>query len=408
MALIVQKYGGTSVGSIERIKVVAQHIKETRDKGNDVVAIISAMAGETDKLINMAKELSTHPSEREMDLLLSSGERISSALVAIRINEIGGKAIAMTGRQCGIVTEDVHTKARIKSINADAIFDKIKQGYIVIIAGFQGISEKTGDVTTLGRGGSDTTAVAIAAALKADVCEIYTDVDGIYTADPRIVKNARKLDKISYGEMLELASLGAKVLQIRSVEFGMKYNVPIMVLSSFTFNPGTLVTKEDESMEKILVSGVTYDKNQARLKINKVKDRPGVASKIFNTIADNNINVDVIVQNVSDDGTETDISFTVSRDDADKAYELLKRLAEELGAGEVSISKDVSKVSVVGVGMRSHPGVAAKAFDALAKEGINIRAISTSEIKISCLIDEKYTELAVRALHDAFELGEEK
>ena len=407
MALIVQKYGGTSVGSIERIKIVARHIKETKDKGHKVVAIVSAMAGETDKLINLAKELSDRPSEREMDLLLSSGERISSALVAIRINEIGAKAVAMTGRQCGMVTDEVHTKARIKSIDADKIMEYVDDDYIVIIAGFQGISEKTGDVTTLGRGGSDTTAVAIAAAIKADVCEIYTDVDGIYTADPRIVKNARKLDKISYSEMMELASLGAKVLQIRSVEFGMKYNVPIMVLSSFTFNKGTLVTKEDENMEKILVSGIAQDKNQARLKINNVKDEPGIASMIFNTIAKNNINVDVIVQNVSDDGRTTDISFTVPREDADKAYELLKDLAKTIDAGDVSINKDVAKVSIVGVGMRSHPGVAAKMFDALAKEGVNIRAISTSEIKVSCLIDEKYTELAVRTLHDAFNLSEE-
>ncbi len=405
MALIVQKYGGTSVGSIERIKIVARHIKETKDKGHKVVAIVSAMAGETDKLINLAKELSDRPSEREMDLLLSSGERISSALVAIRINEIGAKAVAMTGRQCGMVTDEVHTKARIKSIDADKIMEYVDDDYIVIIAGFQGISEKTGDVTTLGRGGSDTTAVAIAAAIKADVCEIYTDVDGIYTADPRIVKDARKLDKISYSEMMELASLGAKVLQIRSVEFGMKYDVPIMVLSSFTFNKGTLVTKEDENMEKILVSGIAQDKNQARLKINNVKDEPGIASMIFNTIAKNNINVDVIVQNVSDDGRTTDISFTVPREDADKAYELLKELSKTIDAGDVSINKDVAKVSIVGVGMRSHPGVAAKMFDALAKEGVNIRAISTSEIKVSCLIDEKYTELAVRTLHDAFNLS---
>ena len=405
MAIVVQKYGGTSVGSVERIKIISQHIKETKDKGDKVIAIVSAMSGETDRLINLAKELSSNPSEREMDLLLSSGERISSALVAIRLNELGIKAVAMTGRQCGIVTDEIHTKARIKSIDAKSILDYIDNDYAIIIAGFQGISEKTGDVTTLGRGGSDTTAVAIAAALKADVCEIYTDVDGIYTADPRIVKNARKLDKISYSEMMELASLGAKVLQIRSVEFGMKYGVPIMVLSSFTFNKGTLVTKEDDDMEKILVSGVAQDKNQARLKINNVKDEPGIASQIFNTIAENNINVDIIVQNVSDDGKATDISFTVPRDDADKAFDLLKDLSKKLNAGDVSINTDVAKVSIVGVGMRSHPGVAAKMFDSLAKEGINIRAISTSEIKVSCLIDEKYTELAVRTLHDAFHLG---
>ncbi len=406
MAVIVQKYGGTSVGSVERIKIVAQHIKDTKEKGNKVIAIVSAMSGETDRLINISKELSSAPSEREMDLLLSSGERVSSALVAIRLNSIGTKAIAMTGRQCGIVTDSVHTKARIRTINVDELKKHLDNDEVIIVAGFQGISETNGDVTTLGRGGSDTTAVAIAAAVKADVCEIYTDVDGIYTADPRVVKNAKKLDKISYCEMMELASLGAKVLQIRSVEFGMKYNVPIMVVSSFTFNPGTLVTKEDENMEKILVSGVAHDKNQVRLKISNVKDSPGMASKIFNTIAKNNINVDVIVQNVSNENNTTDISFTVTKEDADKAYNLLQNLAKEVKSGDVSINKDIAKVSIVGVGMRAHPGVASTMFEALAKEGINIRAISTSEIKVSCIIDEKYTELAVRALHDAFGLGE--
>ncbi len=403
MALIVQKYGGTSVGSTERIKIVADHIKKTKSKGNQVVAIVSAMAGDTDKLINLARGLSKSPSEREMDLLLSSGERISSALMAIRLNDIGTKAVAMTGRQCGIITDSVHTKARIRSIDADKIREYIDNDYVVIIAGFQGISEINSDVTTLGRGGSDTTAVAIAAALRADLCEIYTDVDGIYTADPRIVSNARKLDKISYSEMMELASLGAKVLQIRSVEFGMKYNVPIMVLSSFTYNPGTLVTKEDEDMEKILVSGIASDKNQARLKISNVDDKPGIASKIFSAVADNNINVDMIVQNVSENG-KTDISFTVPKDDADKALNILNDLSRKLHTGSVSYNKDIAKVSIVGVGMRSHPGVAAQMFKALSSENINIRAISTSEIKVSCIIDEKYTELAVRTLHKAFGL----
>lgn len=403
MALIVQKYGGTSVGSAERIKIVADHIRETNHKGNQVVAIVSAMAGDTDKLINLAKELSKSPSEREMDLLLSSGERISSALMAIRLNDIGIKAVAMTGRQCGIVTDSVHTKARIRSIDADKIREYIDNGYTVIIAGFQGISEINKDVTTLGRGGSDTTAVAIAAALSADMCEIYTDVDGIYTADPRIVSNARKLDKISYSEMMELASLGAKVLQIRSVEFGMKYDVPIMVLSSFTYNPGTLVTKEDEDMEKTIVSGIASDKNQARLKISNVPDKPGIASKIFSTVADNNINVDMIVQNVSEED-KTDIAFTVPKDDVDKSLEILNDLSSELHTGNVSSNKDISKISIVGVGMKSHPGVAAQMFEALSNENINIRAISTSEIKVSCIIDEKYTELAVRVLHKAFGL----
>ncbi len=406
MGLIVQKYGGTSVGTLEKIKNVCKHIKETKEKGHKLVVTISAMSGETDKLIEMAYALSKNPKEREMDLLLSSGERISSALVAIHLNEIGVKAVALTGRQCGIITDSAHTKARIKSIDAKKILKMLDDDYVVIVAGFQGISEETNDVTTLGRGGSDTTAVAIAAAIKADVCEIYTDVDGVYTADPRIVEKARKLDRITYEEMMELASLGAKVLQIRSVEFGMKYNVPIMVISSYTYNPGTLVTWEDENMEKVLVSGIAHDKNQARITITKVPDKPGVSAKIFGTVAEKNINGEVIVQNASEDGY-TDISFTVARNEADKAQEALKSVIKEIGASDIEVRKDISKVSIVGVGMRSHPGVASKMFDTLAKEGINILMITTSEIKVSCIIEEKYLELAVRALHSAFGLDKE-
>ncbi|WP_291490224.1 aspartate kinase [Desulfurella sp.] len=406
MGLIVQKYGGTSVGTLEKIKNVCKHIKETKEKGNKLVVTISAMAGETDKLIEMANALAKNPKEREMDLLLSSGERISSALVAIHLNEIGVKAVALTGRQCGIITDSAHTKARIKSIDAKKILKMLDDDYVVIVAGFQGISEDTDDVTTLGRGGSDTTAVAIAAAIKADVCEIYTDVDGVYTADPRIVEKARKLDRITYEEMMELASLGAKVLQIRSVEFGMKYNVPIMVISSYTYNPGTLVTWEDENMEKVLVSGIAHDKNQARITITKVPDKPGISARIFGAIAEKNINVDVIVQNASEAGF-TDISFTVARNEAEKAVDVLKPIIKEIGASDIEIRKDISKVSIVGVGMRSHPGVAAKMFDTLAKEGINILMITTSEIKVSCIIEEKYLELAVRALHSAFGLDKE-
>ncbi|HHS48424.1 MAG TPA: aspartate kinase [Desulfurella acetivorans] len=406
MGLIVQKYGGTSVGTLEKIKNVCKHIKETKEKGNKVVVTISAMAGETDKLVEMAYNLSKSPKEREMDLLLSSGERISSALVAIYLNEIGVKAVALTGRQCGIVTDSAHTKARIKNIDAKKILKMLDEEYVVIVAGFQGISEGTGDVTTLGRGGSDTTAVAVACAIKADVCEIYTDVDGVYTADPRIVEKARKLDKITYEEMMELASLGSKVLQIRSVEFGMKYRMPIMVISSYTYNPGTLVTWEDENMEKALVSGIAHDKNQARITIIKVPDKPGISAKIFGAIAEKNINVDVIVQNASEEGF-TDISFTVQRNEADKASDVLKPVIKEIGASEIKVRKDIAKVSIVGVGMRSHPGVAAKMFDTLAKEGINILMITTSEIKVSCIIEEKYLELAVRALHTAFGLDQE-
>jgi aspartate kinase len=402
--LIVQKYGGTSVANVERIKAVARRVVRTAEEGNKVVVVVSAMAGETDKLIRLAYEVSDNPSEREMDLLLSSGERVTTALTAMAIQALGHKAIAFTGRQMGIITEPVHTKARIERIEADRAKRALEEGYIVVVAGFQGITE-TDEVTTLGRGGSDLTAVAIARALRADLCEIYTDVDGVYTADPNIVPEARKLERISYEEMLELASLGAKVLQTRSVEFAMKHNVPVVVRSSFNDNPGTLVTREDKEMEKVVVSGIAHDKNQAKITIKAVPDRPGIAAKLFKAIAEANIVVDMIVQNVSSDGKATDISFTVPKPDAKKALSITEGIAKELNAGGVDLREDIAKVSIVGVGMRTHSGVAAKMFETLANHGINIMAISTSEIKVSCLIEAKYTELAVRILHEAFELS---
>ncbi len=404
--LIVQKYGGTSVANVERIKNVAKRVVKTAEAGHKVVVVVSAMAGETDKLIRLAHEVSENPSDREMDLLLSSGERVTTALTAMAIQSLGYKAIALTGRQMGIITEPVHTKAKIERIEADRAKKALDDGYIVVVAGFQGITESD-DVTTLGRGGSDLTAVAIASALNADLCEIYTDVDGVYTTDPNIVPEARKLDKISYEEMLELASLGAKVLQTRSVEFAMKYNVPVVVRSSFNDNPGTLVTREDKDMEKVVVSGIAYDKNQAKITIKAVPDRPGIAARLFNAIADANIVVDMIVQNVSSDGKSTDISFTVPKTDAKKALSITEAIAKELNAGGVDLREDIAKVSAVGVGMRTHSGVAARMFETLANHGINIMAISTSEIKVSCLIEAKYTELAVRALHDVFGLSKE-
>lgn len=404
--LIVQKYGGTSVANIERIKAVAERVSKTAKEGNKVVVVVSAMAGETDKLIGLAHQVCSDPPEREMDLLLSSGERVTAALTAMALYGLGHKAIALTGRQMGIITDAVHTKARIEKIIATRAVKALEEGYIVVVAGFQGITEDE-DVTTLGRGGSDLTAVAIAAALNADLCEIYTDVDGVFTADPNIAPNARKLDKISYEEMLELASLGAKVLQTRSVEFAMKYNVPVVVRSSFNWNPGTLVTKEDKDMEKVVVSGIAHDKNQAKITILKVPDRPGIAAKLFKAVADANIVVDMIVQNISSDGKATDISFTIPKTDAKKALELTEKISKELGAERVLLNEDIAKISIVGVGMRTHSGVAAQMFEALANHGINIMAISTSEIKISCLINAKYTELAIRVLHDTFKLGEQ-
>ncbi len=406
MALVVQKYGGTSVGTTDKIKNVARRVAKTKDAGNDVVVVISAMAGETDRLIGLANELAELPDEREMDLLLSSGERASAALLAIALRELGYPARSFTGRQAGFITDGAHTKARIKKIEAKNVLGALKEGMIAVVAGFQGVDELSHDVTTLGRGGSDTTAVALAAGLNADVCEIYTDVTGVFTADPRIVPEARKLKAISFEEMLEMASAGAKVLQVRSVEIGMKYNIPIHVRSTFSEEEGTMVVPANKDMEDVVVSGVTYDKNQAKVTVIGVPDRPGIAKALFDPIAEANINVDMIIQNVSQDGL-TDISFTVSRTELPKAVKVIEGVVEEIGAQKFITDDSIAKVSIVGVGMRSHPGVAATMFDALADEGINIIMISTSEIKVSCVIEDKYLELAVRALHNAFELHKE-
>lgn len=405
MGLMVHKYGGTSVGSIERIKEVAKKIAEARDEGNDVVAVVSAMAGETDKLISLASEITDLPDEREMDLLMSSGERVTAALAAIALQTMGYPARSFTGRQVGIQTDDAHTRARITHIDAEPIRKTLEEGKVVVVAGFQGISSNQ-NVTTFGRGGSDTTAVALAAALKADLCIIYTDVEGVFSADPNTVSNARKLDKVSYDEMLEMASLGAKVLHNRAVEFAKKYDVPLLVKSTFKEGSGTLVTNEDESMEKVVVSGVTCDKKQAKLTIALVPDKPGIAGKIFGQIADAGVVVDMIIQNVSTAGI-TDISFTVPGGDVSKVEGEVKKIAEEIGAGGVTINESIAKVSIVGVGMQSHSGVAAQMFQTLAEENINIQMISTSEIKVSCVIDSKYSELAVRALHESFKIGED-
>ena len=399
--LIVQKYGGTSVGSLERIENVAKRVAKTASEGNDVVVIVSAMSGETNKLIEYAHHFSKKPAQREMDLLVSSGERVTSALLSIALQEMGYDTIAMTGRQAGIKTDSNHTKARISEIDPTNMLKAIKQGKIIVIAGFQGINEY-GDVTTLGRGGSDLTAVAIAGALKADVCEIYTDVDGIYTTDPRIESKAKRMDYISYDEMLELASLGAKVMQSRSVELAKKLNVDVAVKSSFEENSqGTLITKEEKVMEKVLVSGIALDKNQARVTIFDVEDKPGINAEIFNALADKNINVDMIIQNISKDG-KANVSFTVPETEVEEAKDAISTFSDDFG--KVEYDTNISKVSIVGVGMKSHSGIASKAFSVLAKENINILMVSTSEIKISMVIDEKYGELAVRALHSAYEL----
>jgi aspartate kinase len=404
VALIVQKFGGTSVANAERIKAVAERVVATARQGNKVIVVVSAMSGETDKLTGYAHEITNRPDEREMDLLLSSGERITSALTAMAIQNLGHGSMSFTGRQVGIRTDSSHTKAMIESIEAGRLTAALDEGKIPVVAGFQGIDEFS-DVTTLGRGGSDTTAVAIAAALEADLCEIYTDVEGVYTADPRIVPDARKMERVYYDEMLEMASLGAKVLHGRSVEFAKKYNVPLVVRSSFNQAPGTLVTKEDGGMEKVVITGITHDKNQTRITLKGAPDRPGIAARIFNAIAKANINVDMIVQNISSSDNATDLSFTVSKAEADRAFELAQKIAEELGTIGASINKEVAKVSIVGVGMQSHFGVAAQMFETLSKAGINIKMISTSEIKISCIIDVKQMEAAVKALHDSFNLA---
>ncbi len=406
MALVVQKYGGTSVGDIERIKKVAQRIIETKKEGNEVAVIVSAMAGETDRLIGLAHQLAEMPNEREYDVMISTGEQVSVALLAMALESQGYPARSFLGSQVKINTNGVFTKARILGVEKEGILKELKNGTITVIAGFQGI-DREGNITTLGRGGSDTTAVAVAAALKADYCEIYTDVEGIYTTDPAICPEAKKLNKVSYEEMLEMASMGAKVLQCRSVEFAMKYNVPVHVRSSFSKSEGTWVLKEDEQMEDVVVSGVTYDKGEAKITMSEVPDKPGIASKIFGAISEANIIVDMIIQNVSAKGY-TDLTFTIPQTELNKAMEVVGKVAQEIDAGEVVSDSNIAKVSVVGVGMRSHSGVAARAFSALAKEGINIMMISTSEIKLSCVIEAKYAELAVRVLHEAFELEKTK
>ena len=398
--LVVHKYGGTSVGDLERIENVANRVIKARDAGQKIVVVVSAMSGETNKLISYAEHFTTTPAKKEMDMLLSSGERVTAALLSIALQAKGYDAVAMSGRQAGIVTDDMHTYARIESIDPTAMHNAIDAGKIVIVAGFQGIN-KDGSVTTLGRGGSDLSAVALAGALKADQCEIYSDVDGIYTTDPRIEPKAKKLDTISYDEMLELSSLGAKVLQNRSVELAKKLKIKLYAKSSFSDNEGTLITEESENMEEVLVSGVVLDKNQARVTLRGVSDRPGIAAEIFTMLAKENINVDMIIQNMGTDGS-TNLGFTVPQSEHVNAKKLMESFDHDIQG--MDFDEHVCKVSVVGVGMKSHSGVAAAAFTALAQNGINIQMISTSEIKVSMVIDEKYGELAIRALHEVYEL----
>ncbi len=398
--LIVQKYGGTSVGSLERIESVANRVARCKRDGNGVVVIVSAMSGETNKLIEFANHFSNSPSKREMDILLSSGERVTASLLAIALQEMGIDAVAMTGRQAGIKTNDIHTYARIESIDTDRMESLLNEGKVVVVAGFQGINQH-GNVTTLGRGGSDLSAVAIAGALEADACEIYSDVDGIYTTDPRIEPKARKLDFVSYDEMLELSSLGAKVLQNRSVELAKKMGVKIVAKSSFSDDKGTIISQESKDMEEVLVSGIALDRNQARVSLREVTDRPGVAAEIFTMLANENINVDMIIQNASNDET-TNLGFTVPQSEIEHVKKMIERF--DLDIKSADYDEDVCKVSVVGVGMKSHAGVASSAFSALAENGINIQMISTSEIKVSVIVDEKFGELAVRVLHEVYQL----
>ncbi len=403
MTLIVQKFGGTSVGSVERIQQVAQKVKKFRENGADLVIVLSAMSGETNRLIGLAKQISSRPNLRELDVMVSTGEQVTIALLCMALEELGIPAKSYTGAQVRIQTDSFHTKARILSIDEHRIKADLKEGKVVVVAGFQGVNEH-GDITTLGRGGSDTTGVALAAALKADECQIYTDVDGVYTTDPRVAPKAKRLEKITFEEMLEMASLGSKVLQIRSVEFAGKYNVPLRVLHSFKEGNGTLITIDEEvSVEQPIISGIAFSRDEAKLTIRGVPDTPGVASNILGPISAANIEVDMIIQNISRDGT-TDFTFTVSRSDYQAALDILNETAKKISAREVAGNLDIAKVSIVGVGMRSHAGVASRMFEVLAKEGINILMISTSEIKISVLIQEKYLELAVRSLHTAFEL----
>lgn len=404
MALIVQKYGGTSVGTIERIENVASKVCAYRDRGHEVVVVVSAMSGETDRLLGLARALDARPAPRELDVLLSTGEQVTIALLCIALEKQGCPARSYTGGQVHILTDSAHNKARIKDIENKRIRADLDAGRVVVVAGFQGIDEH-GNITTLGRGGSDTTAVALAAALKASECQIYTDVDGVYTTDPRVVPQARRLSRITFEEMLEMASLGSKVLQIRSVEFAGKYNVPLRVLSSFQEGEGTLITFEDELMEQALISGIAFNRDEAKLTVLGVPDRPGIAYSILGPVSDANIEIDMIVQNIGQDDT-TDFTFTVHRNDYERALEILQVRARELGARQVSGDNKIVKISLVGVGMRSHAGIASTMFQALGREGINIRMISTSEIKISVVIDEKYLELGVRALHEAFQLDQ--
>ena len=403
MALIVQKYGGTSVGNPDRIKNVARRVLATQQAGNKVVAVVSAMSGVTDSLIKLAKEVHPEPNEREMDVLLATGEQTTIALLAMALHGLGAKAVSLTGAQAGIVTDGLHTKAKIANITPKRVHEFLDDGNIVTIAGFQG-ETPDGQITTLGRGGSDLTAIAIAAAIKADLCQIFTDVDGVYTSDPRIVPNAKKLMEISYDEMLELAALGSKVMQARSVEFAKKFGVVFEVRSSFNDNPGTIVKEETSKMEDVVIRGVAVDKNQAKVTIAGVPDKPGIAAKVFKTVADANINIDVIVQNVSEKGF-TDISFTVASNEAAKSTKVLQPIVKEIGAREATSTAEIAKLSVVGIGMRSHPGVAAKMFETLAANSVNIDMISTSEIKISVIIALKDADKAARTVHDAFELG---
>jgi len=400
MSLLVQKYGGTSVGTIERIKQVAEKVCRAKRVGSEIVVVVSAMAGETNRLVSLAHEISEIPDEREKDVLLASGEQVSVALLSLALKELGQPARSFLGHQVRIETDSAYGRARIRNIDSTKIVESLKNGEVVVIAGFQGVDEDD-NITTLGRGGSDTSAVALAAFLNADACEIYTDVEGVFTTDPAICPEARKLARVSYDEMIELASTGAKVLEIRSVEFAKKFLVPVHVRSTFTNVEGTWVVKEEESMDDVLVSGVSYDQNEAKITLQRVPDRPGLAAQIFSPIAAAHIIVDMIIQNASEDGT-TDLTFTVPKADYKKALAIVEKAAAAVKSKGVKVDTDIAKISVVGVGMRTHAGVAAKMFEVLAREGINIEMISTSEIKISVVIDAKYTELAVRVLHDAF------
>jgi len=405
MTLVVQKYGGTSVGNLDKIANVAKKVIRTKEEGNDVVVVLSAMSGETDRLIHLAQKAADEPDPREYDSLVSTGEQVTVTLLAIMLNGMGYPAKSLLGFQVRVRTDQAFQKARIQDVDTEAIRAELKKGVIVVVAGFQGIDPEN-NITTLGRGGSDTSAVALAAALKADVCEIYTDVDGVYTTDPNICSNARRLDRITYDEMLEMARAGAKVLQPRSVELAKKFNVPVFVKSSFTDEGGTLVTREEKEMEKEVVSGVTYDRDQAKITVIHVPDRPGVAARLFMPLSEKNIVVDMIIQNASIQG-HTDLTFTVSRKDIREATRIISEVVRDVGAEKLEVDDNVAKVSIIGVGMISHAGVAARMFDTLAREGINIMMISTSEIKVSCVVEAKYTELAVTVLHDAFGLGKE-